>query len=256
MNIRHLLAAAVLVGSGAIITGGCGGATTSAAAVTAPTAPATGGTTTGGAINTSSMYSQFGGAATVTLDSTTGIVRTTDVPIHPTPYWGAASPMYEAPHAGMISNGFTLVSQNLTFRIPLAPLSTTASDTALGPIGVAVNGVVFYNQYAAGRQPLGMEILSFDRYNGHPTPAAQYHYHFEPVWITAAAKSRLIGVLIDGFPVYGPQDSGGRAPADLDSCHGHVAATPEFTSGIYHYHTSDTVPYIAGCYRGTPGTIG
>ena len=257
MSTRHLLAAAAVAGAAAIAALGCGSATTAAAAVTSPTTtPTTGGTGPAGAVNTSSMYSQFGGAATVSLDGTTGTVRTTDVPDHPTPYWGPANPLYEPPQAGMVSNGFTLVSQNLTLRIPLAPQSTTASDTPLGPFGVAVNGVVFYNQYAAGRQPLGMEILSFDRYNGHPTPAAQYHYHFEPLWITAASKSRLIGVLLDGFPVYGPQDSDGRAPADLDSCHGHVAATPEFTSGIYHYHTSDAVPYIAGCYRGTPGTIG
>lgn len=256
MHTRHLLAAAALAASAATVSAACGGGATSAAVTTTPTAPTIGGTATGGSVNTTSMYAQFGGAANVAIDGATVIVRTTDVPDHASPYWGRASAMYEAPHAGMVSNGFTLVPQNLTFRIPLAPQSGTASDTPLGPIGVAVNGVVFYNQYAAGRQPLGMEIISFDRYNGHPTPAAQYHYHFEPVWITSASKSRLIGVLLDGFPVYGPQDSDGRAPSDLDSCHGHVAATPEFTSGIYHYHTSDTAPYIAGCYRGTPGTIG
>jgi YHYH protein len=255
MRTRPLLAAAVLSAAAGIAALGCGGATTASAA-TSPTTPTTGGTGSGGTVDTSSMYGHFGGAATVSLDGTTGTIRTTDVPNHPTPYWGAANPMYEPPQAGMMPNGFTLVAQNLILRIPLAPKSAAATDTPLGPIGVAVNGVVFYNQYAAGRQPLGMEILSFDRYNGHPTPAAQYHYHFEPLWITAASKSRLIGVLLDGFPVYGPQDSDGRAPTDLDSCHGHVAVTPEFASGIYHYHTSDTVPYIAGCYRGTPGTIG
>src|SRR5438445_8180848 len=148
MSTCHLLAAAALAGGATIAALGCGGGTTAAAAATAPsTTPTTGGTGTGGAVNTSSMYSQFGGAATVSLDGTTGIVRTTDVPNHPTPYWGAASPLYEAPQAGMMPNGFTLVAQNLTLRIPLAPLSATASDTPLGPIGVAVNGVVFYNQY-------------------------------------------------------------------------------------------------------------
>ena len=202
------------------------------------------------------MYSQFGNSVTVSFEGATAVLRSTDLPDHPSPYWGAGSPLYEAPQAGMIPNGFTLTAQNIVLRIPMTPASTTPSDTPLGPIGMAINGVALYNQYAAGRQPLGPEILSFDRYNGHPTPATQYHYHFEPLWITAASKSRLIGVLLDGFPVYGPQDPGGSTPGDLDSCHGHTSPTPEFPSGIYHYHTSSSVPYIAGCFRGTPGTAG
>jgi hypothetical protein len=140
--------------------------------------------------------------------------------------------------------------------VPVAPAIASPSDTPLGPIGIAVNGVVLFNQYAANRQPLGPEILSFDRYNGHPAPTLQYHYHFEPLSITAASKSRLVGVLLDGFPVYGPQDADGHVPSDLDSCHGHVSTTPEFVQGIYHYHTTDTAPYISGCFRGAPGTIG
>ena len=245
------VAAAVAAAVGAIA---CGGATTTAT-TTSPTSPTTGGTSSG-SVNTAAMYTQFGKAVTVSLDSTTAVLRTTDVPDHPTPYWGVGSPLYEAPQAGMMSNGFTLAAQNIVLRVPVAPQSATMSDTPLGPIGMAVNGVVLFNQYAGNRQPLGPEILSFDRYNGHPAPTLQYHYHFEPVWITSASKSRLIGVLLDGFPVYGPQDADGRVPADLDSCHGHTSATPEFASSIYHYHTSDTVPYIAGCFRGTPGTAG
>src|SRR6266545_1588613 len=246
----HFFSAGALTAACALAAAACGGA----AASSSPTTPSSTKTSTGSAVNTTAIYPMFGAAATVTLDGSTAVIRTTDVPDHP--YWGAGNALYEPPHAGMIPNGFTLVPQNLVLRISLAPQSTTASDTPLGPIGVAINGVVFYNQYAAGRQPLGMEILSFDRFNGHPTPSAQYHYHFEPLYITSSSRSRLIGVLLDGFPVYGPQDADGRIPSDLDSCHGHVAVTAEFPSGIYHYHTADTVPYIAGCYRGTPGTIG
>jgi len=29
----------------------------------------------------------------------------------------------------------------------------------------------------------------------------------------------------------------------------------EFPSGIYHYHTSNDVPYISGCFRGPIGTV-
>ena len=59
----------------------------------------------------------------------------------------------------------------------------------------------------------------------------------------------------DDPTVYGTIDAGGAAPADLDSCNGHTAATADFPAGIYHYHTTSGVPYISGCFAGTPGTV-
>ena len=47
-----------------------------------------------------------------------------------------------------------------------------------------MNGVVLFNQDAAGRVPLINEILSVDCYNGHPSPSNEYHYHVEPLWLT------------------------------------------------------------------------
>lgn len=201
------------------------------------------------------VYAQFTNGVTVSFEGSTVVLKTTDMPDHKSPYFGAGNSMYEAPQSGMQVNPNRIASQNITFRVPVSPASATASDTPLGPIGIAVNGVVFYNQYAAMRQPLTTEIISFDRYNGHPNQQNQYHYHFEPVSITASSKSRLIGVLLDGFPVYGPTEKDGSAPSGLDSCHGHVGATAEFASGIYHYHTSTDVPYISGCFRGAAGSV-
>lgn len=256
----NFVSGVVLAITAAVIGCGSGG---SSGTPTTPSTTTTTTTTTGGSgttgtstTSTSAMYAQFGGSATVSLDATTAVLRTTDIPDHRSPYFGAAHALYESPHAGMQVNPHSIASQNIVLRVPLVPQVASPSDTPLGPIGIAVNGVVFFNQYAAGRQPLTNEIVSFDRYNGHPAPSNQYHYHFEPTWITASSKSRLIGVLLDGFPVYGPQDAGGVTPTDLDVCNGHVAATPEFPGGLYHYHTTTAVPYIAGCYRGTPGTIG
>jgi diguanylate cyclase (GGDEF)-like protein len=216
---------------------------------TSTTPPATSSTT-------QAMYAQFGNGVTVVFEGGTVVINTTNTPDHNSPYWGAGHARYEAPHAGMAPNPHRIVAQRLTFRIPTSPATAAApSDTPLGPIGVSVNGVVFFNQYAAMRQPLTFEIVSFDRFNGHPSPSNQYHYHFEPLSLTESNRGRLIGVLLDGFPVYGPTDSDGRTPADLDACNGHTAATPEFTTGIYHYHTTTAVPYISGCFRGTPGTV-
>jgi hypothetical protein len=201
-------------------------------------------------------FTKFGGSATVSVDGATIVIRTTDVPDHKSPYFGAGNASYEAPQAGMQVNPNRITSQNIVFRIPASPSAATPSDTPLGPIGIAVNGVVLFNQYAAGRMPLTSEILSFDRYNGHPSPSNQYHYHVEPLWLTESrGKASLIVVLLDGYPVYGTIDEGGSAPADLDSCNGHTGATTDYPQGIYHYHVTSAPPYISGCFHGAPGTV-
>ena len=226
--------------------------------IVSPTTPSTTTTTTTTPATSSgmqAMYAQFGNGVTVAFEGGAAVITTVSTPDHNSPYWGVGNARYEAPHAGMAPNPHRIVAQRVTFRIPTSPATAAPSDTPLGPIGVSVNGVVFFNQYAAMRQPLTFEIVSFDRFNGHPSPSNQYHYHFEPLSLTEPSRSRLIGVLLDGFPVYGPVDSDGRTPADLDACNGHTAATPEFTAGIYHYHTTTAVPYISGCFRGAPGTV-
>src|SRR5206468_8012453 len=77
----------------------------------------------------------------------------------------------------------------------LFPYTTLFRSIPLGPIGIAVNGVAIFNQYAAGRSPLASEIFSFDRYNGHPQQTGMYPYHVEPLWITSnRGASSLIGV--------------------------------------------------------------
>ena len=221
-----------------------------AATTTVATENTTGTATSGGL---TAMYDQFYGAE-VYLDGNTVVINTDDIPDHQSPYFQVGHPQYTDPHAGMIKNPGEILTQDITLRVPLNPAVSSASDTNLGAIGVAVNGVVFFNQYAAGFQALDDEFLTFDAYNGHPAPPmGVYHYHVEPVWLTADPTS-LIGVLLDGFPVYGPLDTGGATPSDLDMCHGHTSATPEFPEGVYHYHVASEPPYISGCFRGEPGT--
>ena len=242
----HAIAGAAIAAIGALA--GCGSSGTSAAAVTTPTTAAT---------TLPAMYQAFGNGTTVALDGQTVTLRSTDLPDHASPYYGTGSATYEAPLPGMQLAPNVIVAQTLVLRVPVAPASAASSDTPLGPIGLSVNGVALFNQYAAGRMPLGPEIQSFDRYNGHPSPSGQYHYHVEPLWITAAkGKSALVGVLLDGFPVYGTIDTNGSTPSNLDACNGHIGVTPDFPSGIYHYHVTSASPYISGCFRGTPGTIG
>lgn len=215
-------------------------------------------TTTTTSTSLPAMYSRFLSAVTITTEGTNVVLRSNTTPDHKSPYWGSTNANYEAPHAGMVVNPNLIVSQTLTLRVPASPAFASAtSDTPLGPIGMAVNGVPLFNQYAAGRSPLGAEIISFDRYNGHPQNTGQYHYHLEPLWLTSTrGASSLIGVLLDGFPVYGPQETTGALPTGLDSCNGHTHATADVPAGIYHYHVTTAVPYISGCYKGTAGSVG
>lgn len=234
-------------------------------ACSSPATPAATSTTTSSTTTTAAssaakpaMYNRFQSAVTITLDGATVVLKSNSVPDHKSPYWGTGNALYEAPQAGMIPNPNLIVSQSLTLRVPMNPaVASTTSDTPLGPIGMAINGVPLFNQYAAGRSPLNGEIISFDRYNGHPQQSGQYHYHMEPFWLTTAnGASSLIGVLLDGFPVYGPKDPDGSTPSNLDSCNGHTHATADAPAGIYHYHATTAVPYLSGCYKGTAGSIG
>ena len=153
---------------------------------------------------------------------------------------------------------------NIRFKIPIKPRrASNTTATAMGPIGVSLNGVPFYNQYAGGGAPLSNEINSFDQFNGHPAPGrngggGRYHYHMEPFWLTLNyGKESLMGFLLDGFPIYGPVEDGSvLTSSNLDDHHGHSHPTNEFPDGIYHYHLTADAPYLNGVgYYGTPGTV-
>lgn len=149
---------------------------------------------------------------------------------------------------------------NYTFKIPVQPAAAASkSATPGGPIGISINGVPFFNQYNGMGSPLGAEELNtFDQWDGHPTPMNAYHYHAEPWYLTETAGSdKLLGFLLDGFPVYGPMENGAvLTNDDLDAYHGHTGATEDFPDGIYHYHITSEAPYINGDgFYGTPGTV-
>ncbi len=207
------------------------------------------------------VFKNFTSNVQVSLDGDYVVLETDDVPNHPSPYFGASDARYEAYNGSNPNfqiNPNRITTQNITLRIPANPkVASTHQSTSLGPFGIALNGVVLYNQFAAGNVPLTGEINSFDQYNGHPQQAGQYHYHVEPLYLTAKnGKAALIGFLLDGFPVYGPEENGQTvASSTLDQYHGHAHATAEYPSGIYHYHITDDAPYInGGQYYGTPGT--
>lgn len=210
---------------------------------------------------------KFYGATDVYIEGNNVVIEATAVPDHKSPYFDNTeweSTMYindtRANFHKAPNNKVSVV--NYKFKIPKNP-SEDATKTALptATIGIAVNGVPLFNQYAAGNvaiTPSSGEYLSFDLYGGHPTPDHIYHYHIEPFWITAeAGKDALIGYLLDGYPVYGPLEDGETiTSADLDEYHGHEHATMEYPEGIYHYHVTADSPYINGNgFFGNAGTF-
>ena len=208
------------------------------------------------------MYSKFSSTLQIYVDGNFVVIKSSGIPDHKSPYFQTTDTRYEAyngSNPAFVLNPNRIMTQTLTFKVPLTPTeSPTKPATPLGPIGVSINGVPIFNQYAGPATPLTNEINSFDQYNGHPQQSGQYHYHVEPKYLTTQkGKSALLGVLLDGYPVYGPLENGVTlTSASLDAYHGHVGVTADFPGGIYHYHTTADAPYINGSgFFGVPGTV-
>ncbi len=209
------------------------------------------------------VFNKIYAASRIYLDGEYVVIAVNGAPDHKSPYYASSHELYEAyngANENYKKNPNSISTFDFEFKIPLNPKeATNKTPTPLGSIGVALNGVSFYNQYAGpNNQPLTDEINSFDQYGGHPTGQKVYHYHLEPYYLTTEqGNDTLMGFLLDGFPVYGPEENGERVTnSDLDEYHGHNHKTADYPDGIYHYHITDADPYINGSgYFGTPGTV-
>ena len=153
--------------------------------------------------------------------------------------------------------------QSFRFNLPLEPkLNDHIARVPMGPIGVALNGVVFFNPFEAGGMNAveGYSEVWLDSCCGHPEQRGVYHYHKYPVCVKSPFRddgkqhSPVIGFAFDGFPIYGPYDADGVMAKDvtgdnsLDVCNGHC----DDVRG-YHYHvTPGRFPYVIGGYAGVP----
>ena len=213
----------------------------------------------------------YGVTSNIYQDNNWVYINVNSLPDHGSPYYEGTQweeSLY-LPYDGsnpfvsnFILNPNRISLQNILFKIPRNPTqSSIINPTQMGPIGVALNGIPFYNQYGAGGNPLDQEINSFDQYNGHPAPGpsgGRYHYHMEPFWLTDNyGRDALIGFLLDGYPIYGPEENGlDLISSDLDEFHGHFHENQDFPNGIYHYHITADAPYLNGVgYYGLPGTV-
>ena len=187
------------------------------------------------------LKKMFVGNARVSFEGDTMIVESNGIPNHKT---GAF------PNA---SNPNSIREQKLKFYIPMKPQhAKNVTGTPFGPIGVAINGIPFYNQYnGQGEDAVRLEV--FDSCCGHPDQRGLYHYHQYPTCVKSPFKdiagqhSPLIGFMMDGYAIYGPNGDNGKPPMDLDESNGHWDAKRG-----YHYHVTKAYPYLIGAYRGTP----
>lgn len=179
------------------------------------------------------------------------IIKSQGYPNHPT----AIFPNSDNPNSIRV--------QDFTFRLPLEPkIADKITRVPMGPIGMALNGVVFFNPFEAGGMNAveGYSEVWLDSCCGHPQQHGVYHYHKYPSCVKSPfpddgkQHSPVIGFAFDGFPVYGPYEESGVMAKDLksssgralDVCNGHF----DELRG-YHYHvTPGRFPYIFGGYKG------
>lgn len=168
-------------------------------------------------------------------------------------------------------------ASDLTFTIPATPSKADASTDvpALGSAAVALNGIPIYGP----TEGTGGDVLSLEgalsECGSHNGPTG-FHIHlfgtsestdcmFTPA--EAAAAPQLLGYAFDGYPIYTGNDqytssweltdeslfatdtwaahSYVEGSGDLDQCNGLTDA-----DGNYAYYTTDSFPYVIGCYSG------
>jgi hypothetical protein len=148
-----------------------------------------------------------------------------------------------------------------TMAFNICPKRSSATPTNMGIIGTMISGGALFNALEGTGVPALTDNVTYtyqdatgkpqtaaflDDCNGHFTPGGPpgvvYHYHGVPTCITSrvdtkGGPSHLIGVALDGFPVYGGRDMQGKVVGleQLDACNGIDSPTPEFPGGVYHY---------------------
>jgi YHYH protein len=185
------------------------------------------------------------------------IVRAHNLPNHPTA-------IFPSPPGSGDRNPSYIQEHDYTYTIPLDPkrdpgaraMDRGNSNRALpvGAIGIAVNGVVFYNPFDAGMTD-ATDLM--DRCCGHPSPDNRYHYHKYPVCVKSPFSdeglehSPLIGWAFDGFAIYGPYEARGVMAKDSKDNPLNAFNVHRDLERGWHYHvTPGKFPYIIGGYWG------
>lgn len=218
-----------------------------------------------------------GAQVTTSLSADTFTVTSNSIPNH------ERDDYYAVPENGVVVPDASTATvakdptkeSEVTFMFPTSPTySETTTEAPLGSIGMMISGAVLYNPYEGDGNTVAMSnnftitqggiTASFvDHCSGHPTPQGTYHYHANSSCVTrqvdeTGKESHMIGLALDGFPIYGAYDITGAEvkSTSLDECNGIYSPTPEFPDGIYHYvlpNTTDETSSIR-CFHGVVDT--
>ena len=137
------------------------------------------------------------------------------------------------------------------WRIPLYPVPakkpiSAKSQFFRGAIALAANGVPIFNPIKNDGRTDTFLAGELDDYGGHSGRADDYHYHISPLHLQEILGESLpVAYALDGYPIYGLNEPDGSEVGELDAFNGHYGP-----KGDYHYHSSNTYPYLNGGFHG------
>jgi len=216
----------------------------------------------------SGYWLKFSCRVTLTKTTQSGVdvvqAKSDGQPDYPSNYFQTTNACYEA-YSGGIQNPNLISAQSYTVSFPLSPNTTSQTMQGVAVLGMVLNGVPVFGNFAAPGDDIFQEARTFDKCGAHPQGTGAYHYHSEPYSVTYD-DSNFVGVMRDGYPIYGRRDPDGSTPT-LDSFGGHTGVTVDSPStAVYHYHvnlqtSSDSRSLgqkqyflTKGTFRGTPAT--
>jgi hypothetical protein len=187
------------------------------------------------------------------------IITGNNLPDHPTGIF----PIQPGTDAFQYDGNPNIISEQVVnYTLPEIPeVANEPNCVFFGPAGFSLTGAAIYH----GASTLGTDAAAhemLDRFGGHTDGTERYHYHFpaqdlqDHIHEHTSGHGALMGYMLDGFGIYGPQDENGEllTSSDLDECHGH--RHPVLWDGVmidlYHYHWTNDFPYNIGCFKGTP----
>ncbi|MEM8524170.1 MAG: YHYH protein [Bacteroidota bacterium] len=225
---------------------------------------------TGAALTPLSAFDEFNpDAVTISFDGDEITIESNGMPNHTSPYWEETHPLYIEPVVAVAQTpGRIGGNRSFTLTVPTAPeLAPTSTATGLGPIGIAVSGVPIFNDTEGPNRPLEAMIAETMDYAGAHNGSSGYHYHLESFdvpenTVLSHDDEKLIGIMSDGFLIYGRREMDGTYPTDLDESGGHFGVT-QHSNGeeIYHYHIinefylGNLIVLFGGDLQGTPNRI-
>lgn len=217
-----------------------------------------------------SAFDEFNSdAVTISFDGDEVTIESNGLPNHTSPYWEETHALHIDPIVAVAQTpGRIGGDRSLTVTVPLTPeLATSGTATGLGPIGIAVSGVPIFNDTEGPNRPLEEMIVETLDYAGAHNGPSGYHYHIESFdvpenTLLSHDDDKLVGIMSDGFLIYGRRDFDGTYPTDLDDSGGHFGVTPHSDGKeIYHYHIineyyfGNVVVLFGGDIKGTPNQI-